>query len=322
MNLQKTIVTSMIALLVVALSASIAAAYTIDGDLDDWGISVNTGGNWSQTATWVPVGHERVQFQIEDNVDPDSVSDWRGDNTTPAYATGVHIIGNSSSYSVYDEPRVVSGGRAGWAFPTGATNQSAEQYDMEAMYVDEDANNLYFAIVLSCSANSYASDLGLDITPAVSGDGYAYEYGIVIHNDSAGIYAASNRDIISVSDWSDCTTVTECSPYKILGGTPVGTETAMVAYAKNGPDPEPNGDYPATYIIEGEIPKSIIGTSTSVSLHYTVHCGNDEIIIQKSLEPPEEPPEEQVPVFTPSGIIALIGMLCVIGMSRIGKRFN
>ena len=149
MNLQKTMVTSMIALLAVVLSASMVAAYTIDGNLSDWGVAVNTGGDWSQTATWVPVGHEHVQFQIEDNVDPDSASDWHGDGTTPAYATGVHIIGNSPSYSVYDEPRVVNGPRAGWAFPTGATGPNAERYDLEAMYADEDADYLYFAIVLS-----------------------------------------------------------------------------------------------------------------------------------------------------------------------------
>ena len=315
MNLQKTMVTSMIALLAVVLSASMVAAYTIDGNLSDWGVAVNTGGDWSQTATWVPVGHEGVQFQIEDNVDPDSASDWHGDGTTPAYATGVHIIGNSSSYSVYDEPRVVSGGRAGWAFPTGGSNQSAEGYDLEAMYVDEDANQIYFAIVLSCDAESYAGDLGLDITSEVSGDGYACEYGVAIHDDSNTIYTASSRDIKSVSDWSECTVVAECSPYRIMGGDTVGT--AMVAYVRNGPDPEPDveSSYPATYIIEGEIPKSVVGNSASVSLHYTVLCGNDEILIQKS----SEPPGEQVPVLTPSGIIALIGMLCVIGMSRIRK---
>jgi hypothetical protein len=318
MNLRKTIVTSMIALLVVALSASMAAAYTIDGNLSDWGVAVNTGGDWSQTATWVPVGHEHVQFQVEDNVDPDSASDWHGDGTTSAYATGVHIIGNSSSYVDYNELRVVSGGRAGWAFPTGATNQSAERYDMEAMYVDEDGDYIYFGIVLSCDAASVPGDLGLDVTSAVSGDGYACEYGAVIH-DTVGTYMASNRDIMEVSDWSDCTTVAECSPYKILNGTTVGTAT--VAYAKNGPDPEPGAGYHPTYIIEGKIPKSAIGITTSttdISLHYTVECGNDEIVVKKI----SEPPEEQVPVLTPSGIIALIGMLCVIGMSRIGKRFN
>ncbi len=312
MNLQKTIATSMIALLVVALSASMAAAYTIDGNLDDWGVAVNTGGNWSQTATWLP--NAGVQFQIEDNVDPKKDAEperWHDGNAS--YATGVHISGISPGYADYDENRVTGiNYRNGWAFPTGVPNQTAEIYDLEAMYVDEDNDHLYFAIVLSCDATSVPGDLGLDVTSA-TGE-YGYEYGVVIH-DSAGTYTASSRDIKSVSDWSECTLVTECSPYRILDGTTVGTAT--VAYVKNGPDPEPDieSDYPATYIIEGKIPKSVIGNPASVSLHYTIFCGNDEITIRKL-------GEEQVPALTPSGIIALIGMLCVIGMSRIGRRFN
>ena len=317
MDLRRTIVASVIALLAVALSMSMAAAYVIDGDLSDWGVAVNTGGDWSQTATWVP--NAGVHFRIEDNVDPERDSEpacWHGG--TPAYATGVHISGIGPAYSDYHESRVTGPNRTGWAFPTGATNQSAEQYDMEAVYVDEDADNLYFGIVLSCDAASVPGDLGLDATSAVSGDGYACEYGIVIQ-DGAGTYTASSRDIISVSDWSECTIITECSPGLIIDGTTVGTAT--VAYVKNGPDPEPDleSDYPATYIIEGEIPKSAIGNPASVSLRYTVECGNDEIIIYKG---PEEPPEEQVPSFTLPGIIALVGLLCAIGGRRIGRRLN
>ena len=315
MDLHRTIVVSMIALLAVALSTGMAAAYIIDGDLSDWGVAVHTGGDWSQTATWVP--NAGVQFRIEDNVDPERDSEsarWHGG--TPAYATGVHISGISPTYSDYHESRVTGPNRTGWAFPTGATNQSAEQYDMEAMYVDEDANNLYFAIVLSCGA-SVLGDLGLDATSAVSDDGYACEYGVVIQ-DGAGTYTASSRNIKLVSDWSECTIITDCSPGLIIDGTTVGTAT--VAYVKNGPDPEPDleSDYPATYIIEGEIPKSVIGNPASVSLRYTVECGNDEIIIQKSLEPPEE----QVPTFTLPGIIALVGLVCAIGGRRIGRRLN
>ena len=278
MKLQKTIATSMIALLVVALSASMAAAYTIDGDLNDWGVAVNNS-DWSQDATWVP--NAGVQFRVEDNVDPDSESDWTGDGDS-AYATGVHIEGIGPDYTIYDEARVPNGTNhySGWAFPTGSTG-TAENYDQEAMYVDEDATHLYFAIVLSCNATSVPGDLGLDITSNKSGDGYAYEDGVVLHDD-AGTYLASDRDIIEVSEWSECTTVVENSPARILSGDTVGT--ARVAYIKNGPDPEPDigSDYPATYIIEGKIPKSAIGDPASVSLsqyHYTVLCGNDLIPI-------------------------------------------
>jgi hypothetical protein len=312
MNLSRTIVVGMIALLAITMSTGMAAAYTIDGDLSDWGVAVNTGGNWSQTATWLP--NAGVQFQVEDNVDPmrDAEPAHWHDNVS-AYATGVHISGIGPDYADYYENRVTGPNRTGWTFPTGVPDQTAEIYDIEAMYVDEDNDHLYFAIVLSCDATSVPGDLGLDITSA-NGDGYDYEYGVVIQ-DSAGIYNASSRDIKSVSDWSECIVIAECSPGKIIDGTTVGTAT--VAYVKNGPDPEPDieSSYPATYIIEGKIPKSVIGYTSHCQYHYTALCGNDEITIRKV-------GEEQVPAFTPSGIIALIGMLCVIGMSRIGRKSN
>ena len=37
--------------------------------------------------------------------------------------------------------------------------------------------------------------------------------------------------------------------------------------------------------------------------------------------PPPTPPTD-VPAFTPAGIIALVGLLCVIGVSRIRRRFD
>ncbi len=280
MNTKKTIGKIMITLFVVAMSVGMAAAaYTIDGNLTDWGVGVDeAGADWSLNATWLP--NDGVHFQVADNVDPKRDAEpLRWKNGIAAYATGVHIIGTGSIYSDYDEARVTGPVHTGWAFPTGSTGPRAEEYDLEAMYIDEDDDNLYFAIVLSCDANLYSGDLGLDIT-SVSGGGYVYEYGVVLH-DSAGTYV-DDRDIIEVSEWSECTTVVENSPARILSGDTVGT--ARVAYIKNGPDPEPDigSDYPATYIIEGKIPKSAIGDPASVSLsqyHYTVLCGNDLIPI-------------------------------------------
>ncbi|PXF60755.1 MAG: hypothetical protein C4B59_07985 [Candidatus Methanogaster sp.] len=277
MNIKKLIGASMITLLVVAISVGMAAAYTIDGDLSDWGVDVDDGADWSLDATWLP--NDGVRFQVEDNVDPKRDAEpLRWKNGIAAYATGVHITGVGSNYLDYDEARVTGPVHTGWAFPTGGTGESAEAYDQEAIYIDEDADNLYFAIVLSCDANSYSGDLGLDITSA-SGGRYIYEYGVVLH-DNADTYTASDRDIMNVSEWSECTTIVESSPARIVSGDTVGTAT--VAYVKNGPDPEPFAGYPATYIIEGKIPKSAIGAPASVSLgqyHYTVLCGNDEIPI-------------------------------------------
>ena len=290
MNIKKIIGTSVIALLVVALSVGMAAAYTIDGDLSDWGVTVDDGGNWTLDTTWVPVGHDSVQFQIENNVDPDSAGDWHGvGTTTPAYAVGKHIIGTALGYSTYNETRVPTtgtGGYRGWAFPVGGYD-TAEKYDQEAMYVDDtDSDDLYFAIVLSCDADDYAGDLGLDITGATS-DGYAYEYGVVIW-DGAGTYTASPRDIYSMPNWTECTDVPESSPARISGGALL-TQKAQVAYCNAG---FTEAGLPSTcaaknvYIVEGKIPRSAFGADAPTpgdmplgKWHYTVRCGNDQIPI-------------------------------------------
>ena len=285
MNTKKLIGTSMIALLVVAMGAGMAAAYTIDGDLSDWGVNVD-GGNWALDATWEP--NAGVQFQVEDNVDPDSASEWHGVGTTTlAYATGKHIAGTGSSHVIYDEARVPPSSTSiykGWAYPVGGDN-TAEKYDQEAMYVDDtNSTYLYFAIVLSCNAKDYAGDLGLDITGTTS-DGYAYEYGVAIW-DNAGTYTASSRTIYSMPTWSTCTYVPESSPARITAGNPVGTAT--VAY-KNIGDQESLSVATAakdTYIIEGKIPRSAFGSDAPApgdmplgKWHYTVVCGNDQIPI-------------------------------------------
>jgi len=293
MNTKKLIGTSMIALLVVAMGAGMAAAYVIDGDLTDWGVAVDDGGDWALNATWVPDGHDSVQFQIEDNVDPDSATSWDG-GSLAAYATGVHITGTALSYGTYDEARVVSGSRAGWAFPTGGTGMSAEKYDMEAMYVDDtDDNYLYFAIVLSHGPGSIAGDLGLNLDGSPG-----YEIGIEIHS------GGGNVPIYNVSDWELCTTIPDSSPWRINTATAIRSGTANVSYIANGPDPEPpSSGYPATYIIEGEIPWSAIGGKQAVTLlecHYTCECGNDEI---------GEIPEFAVlavPVFALMGLVFLM----------------
>lgn len=287
MNIKKLIGTSIITLFVVAMSVGMAAAaYTIDGDLTDWGVGVEeAGADWSLNATWLP--NDDVRFQVEDNVDPKRDAEtarWHGG--TEAYATGVHIIGTGSNYVTYSEARVSSGSYYGWAFPTGSL-KNVEIYDQEAMYVDDTyPTHLYFAIVLSCGG-THSGDLGLDITDTnaniVDKDGNfvritPFEFGVKLSDGSGDLY--------DVSEWTECTDVSESSPARIKDGTKVGTAT--IAYVDKGaietwlPDDCVNGRN--TYIIEGEILRSDItgnpvGEVPFSKWHYTVLCGNDQIPI-------------------------------------------
>jgi hypothetical protein len=274
MNIKKIIGTSMIALLVVALSVSMAAAYTIDGELDDWGLDLYND-DWSLESTWIPSGSSELQFQIEDNVDPywnDSTHDTRlWHDGVPAYATGIHIIGTPSVYSTFIEPRVLSGA---WAEPVGG-----EGYDIEAIYLDEDANNVYFAIVGSYY-RGLSGDLALNINSTNSPDGYVYEYGIILHSGSDQPPGAALGEVYLVSEWNSCNTVPENSPASVKSGTKLGAAT--VVYNTN-PTTAKDDHGTATIVIEGSIPKNLIGDPSNVDMfsnvYYTLMCGNDSIPI-------------------------------------------
>ncbi|MEA2074559.1 MAG: hypothetical protein U9O85_02320, partial [Euryarchaeota archaeon] len=54
---------------VLAMMTVPAMAYTINGDLDDWGLSaLKTPSNWNNANSWVP--NNGVYYKVEDNMNP------------------------------------------------------------------------------------------------------------------------------------------------------------------------------------------------------------------------------------------------------------
>ena len=282
---RKMIILSLILVLGLPLVITVPAmAYTIDGDLDDWG--VNLSKDWSLNSTWVPSG-DTIDWIVEDNIDPDCPTHgdpdeawpktgWKGHNCldwTGYNATGVHIKGTGSSYSTYNEP----------VFPDygGIYEQPAggENLDIEAMYFDDDSHYAYFAIVISMGPNGFAEtrpgDLALDLDNNPSTGEYGYEYGIILVNSNGSI----NGTICHDPDWSEPTDFPSSKPMRIENCSSA-TGTATVVYENTS-----ISDYGAgNWVIEIKAPKTALGEplyQQISNLHATITCGNDVIEIEE-----------------------------------------
>jgi len=144
------------------------------------------------------------------------------------------------------------------------------------MYFDDDAQNMYIAIVTSLPNNGHTDNNGRhtdpgDIAIDLNNNG-EYEYGIKI---DTGLI---RRDVA----WTKPTDFTSIEPYNFnpSSGQAVGAggvnvfATLVYKQAANADESYPN------YIIEASIPKSAIGNPTvgqTSNIHVTIGCGNDEI---------------------------------------------
>jgi hypothetical protein len=205
-----------LALLGLALTSTGQAAYTIDGNLSDWGVT--------PFSDWVP--NPPANYTQTDNVN----------------------FYNAAAYS--------------------------EDYDEEAMYFDNDAQNFYFGVVSSygIGAAALGLDLNEDMTISQHGVVTGLEYAVQVGGPNVG-------QVISNPTWSPTILFQwpdgwQGSPYKASGGTQVGSASVAVGY------------YPAmesgTYILEVAVPRNIFpnnggGNGDLVGVHYTMWCGNDSI---------------------------------------------
>ena len=299
---------AIVLMMVLPLLLSIANAlpttkYTIDGNLSDWGITLNDLKQgfypYCNKTAWLPNGN--VMFVVEDNRDP---------NYGPAsggYPTGVHILGQGNTYQKYDEPLI-----AGQVPPIGG-----EYYDIEAMYVDEDANYIYVAMIVSTPSNKIG-DLGLNLDGIKTTGGYGYEYGVLLNTNNSAVQFTIYKTP-TVKDWTSTEYVVSSPGYINLSNNPTPVGTAMGAYVEY-PNLKDWGPYP-TYIIELAIPKSVVGmTGKSIGItsganiktvmskfHIsdTGDCGNDVI-------------HNNIPVSEFSSILIPIGL--VVGAVALLRR--
>jgi len=269
MRSRKLITTLSLTAVMLAMMTVPAMAYTIDGDLDDWGI--NLSEDWSVKETWVP-SSSTADWIVEDNIDPRWSSSY----------TGVHIKGHGALYDDYEELKIIAWNGGEYISPSGG-----EHYDIEAMYFDSDASNAYFAIVTSYSEYGMG-DLAIDIA--------GEKYGIVLQDPESG---TSKGQIYHNPSWNDPNQYQfpANGPYRITGGTLNGI--GSVAYVNSG---IPDYSY-SNYIIEISAPRTALGSPSNgdvSKLHTTIWCGNDVIEI-------EQVTWEEIPEF--STIAIPVGMI-------------
>jgi len=283
-----------VALMLLVTPQAMAQKYTIDGNLSDWGITWDELRNGlypnCNASAWLP--NDGVFFIVEDNRDP------RYGPAPGGYPTGVHIYGEGSNYQKYSEPKI-----AGNPPPIGG-----EYNDIEAMYVDEDSNYIYIAIIVS--GGSFG-DLALNLDGRSSTGGYGYEYGVLLHTRDGG----TQFDIYytpSDVNWNR-TSFDAAKPGEInLSSNPikVGVAEGNISIARDSSgdirDVPPNWYY-RNYIIELKIDKSDVGMSgkslgdnvrtvlSKFHIANTGDCGNDFT--------PDFPIAEFLTILIPAGVV-------------------
>lgn len=296
----KLIATLSLIVITIAIMTMPAAAYTIDGDLSDWGVDLT--GNWSLNDTWVP--NSGVEFIVEDNADP------RWDATY----NGVHIQGTGSNYTRYYEDQVYCTHYGKYMTePIGG-----EYYDIEAKYFDEDSDYIYIAMVTSMDPDGEGDpepgDFSLDLDGDDSTGEYGYEYGVALHTSGT----VQQWNITYLPDWAQPYYCEENAPGKILG---LGTGgyyngTANGAYFRNATYP-PDDQGEPNWVIEMAIPKDKVGMAGKSlkddepfpkALYACDTCGNDKI---KNSIP------EFLTIAIPVG--AILGLIYVHRRKRQGK---
>jgi hypothetical protein len=253
-----------------------AATPVIDGNLDEWGLSKLVTNDWKFNETWLPdpvsssIANE-VQFVIEDNRDPR----WGNPD-------GVHIRGMTSNYVRFYEPLVQFEYDNSWRpEPVGG-----ETNDLEAVYLYQDANDIYIAIVTSVSPTGTGGlqpgDLAFNLDNDLTTGEYGYEYGVIIspnsqypqgsvlyypHWEGTGAIIPENPDIIIKPEFPMTS---------VMGNAEIIYSNSWMNVLDNTYDPKPN------WVVEMRIPKTAMGLTGNVqmgNIWYADNCLNDHIFI-------------------------------------------
>lgn len=259
-----------LAFLIFSVPVLAAPAITVDGDWSDWCLDLSN--DWSDESTWVP-SCPGIMFIVEDNNNPNHAG-------LPGYGgPGIHIIGSQLSNTFYNEPTVTLKSNGMTVSPPWG----GEKYDMEALYLKNDASNVYFLIITSIPQggnypyghDDQPGDLALNFQ-VVPGEEFGYEYGVKLGTaNSVGNYAPGT--IVFLPDWESRgyvlpeTADVMRSP-NLPGGDIVGQ--AEIAYVNMNQDDRgaPN------YAIELAIPKTALGLSGNAGLNQVFiadNCQND-----------------------------------------------
>lgn len=225
-----------------AVSGVPAFAYTLDGNLSDWGVT--------PFSDWVPQ-NSNIDY-VEYN------------NRTPSGA--------------------VAGG---------------EFYDIEALYLDDDADYIYFALVSSYNQQyALAGDLGLSLDSQPGS-----EYGLAVRGmrPQGGV---QQRDLRQNPNWY----TTRGMETRMQPGSGASVGSAQIFYRDLG---RLEGDWTRTYVMEGRIDRDLFGTLTAgqyLDLHFAVTCANDYINLRGDLDYSgggQEIPEPSTSILLTAGLLGL-----------------
>jgi hypothetical protein len=281
MKTKLVVLIALLAIAAIAVPAVSALAITSDGNLNDWGLGALSGpsSNWDLNATWIPT-NGGVEFLVADNDNPLHTG-YPG-----FYAPGPHMIGTMNSWKFYDEPLgVLKSTGTPVNVPWGG-----KPYDIEAMYLAQDNDNIYVAIVTSMPQDGLlGNSSGDDVTPAdlamhfktVSGSKYGFEYGVKLGTEKVpGNY--NPGDIVYLPNWQDNGYILPVVPDVIDSALPGGGVVghAQISYTDSWINHVDHGSN--QHVIELTIPKADVGVDGNVALSnflITQNCQNDRIFV-------------------------------------------
>lgn len=151
-------------------------------------------------------------------------------------------------------------------------------FDVEAMYLTNDATNLYLAIVTGFPIGGYdrSPTIFYDTYQFMPGDIFistdddaSYEYGIDFHYSGydPGTHTALLKEVVSTQDVF-YSAASAANPWRILNGS--NPRSVPFVYSENIND---------HYVLEASVPLAYIGLQPGdpLSVHWTMECGNDEL---------------------------------------------
>ena len=285
---------------------AMADTYNVDGYISDWGVDLQKAysGNYNG---WIPTGHNGVDFIVENNIDPryNLSNTPSGKFAWAGSSTGAHMQRNGVNIiSDYEEP-LYNYGSTPYVHPSGG-----EPYDIEALYFDDDAQNIYIAIVTSIAPgpNSILGDIALNVDDNSKTGELGYEYGVKT-SGTRGL-------IIHNPDWGNTSYFPDSDPYKFpeSSGQPAGNGTFRCERVSGALEVviNDNDQNRINYVYEASIPKSAIGypkVGDESGIHITINCGNDEIDLNPVRYDTNIPefPSIALPVAAIMGIMIIFG---------------
>jgi hypothetical protein len=214
-----------------------------------------------------------------------TLSDW---GVTP-FADWVPSSSSADYIQMDDQP-----------FPTNVGGFT-EPYDFEAIYFDDDLDNLYFAVVTSCKwydpvDDPRIGDLGLDLDGIWSaGPGRGQILGLEYAIRLVGGTGSVVKDPVWLDTIASGVYAHQNSPWMVdPDSNHVTVGLAAIAHTGDFFEPPPyvseDSTYSWTTIIEGKVARSLLPVLKSqdkVVLHITPLCGNDAINLIGYVDIPE-----------------------------------